>query len=134
MRELAPTEARTMTAEEAARARAAIERRYLSCEDPHPPEALCGLMATKHWTAEGVAQMKRELCDGLTRAECTSALADLWGKSLEKRYPRANIAAVAENCRRHPEWCDTMTRTEILWLKLHNLAVYAEAVGMGVEP
>ena len=121
------------TDDEAARLRAAMDRRYPNCADPRPRGALCGLMQPGFWS-ESAMQRFADLCnrEGKDTDQCADEVRAIWQDSLRARYPRADPAAVRNACAR--SGCTTPRQVEVMWFTEHNRGVDRELRALGVEP
>lgn len=106
-----------------ANADAAREKRYESCEEPHPPDAHCGLISPAFFNPARLDLFDQERCVGLSAEACRSALIHEWLVRLKERYPRANEDRIAAVCETSETACQDASDVERLWLASHNGAV-----------
>jgi hypothetical protein len=112
-----------------ARALTAREKRYATCDEPRPPEALCGTISGSFWNDSNVTRAITVDCHGVADANCTMFLVDRWFRLLGDRYPGADMGEIRDYCAAHSAECEEPLAFELVWLRSHNHQVDLVAQG-----
>lgn len=98
-------------------------RRYQTCEEPHPAESVCGLLADFYWDEQQVLRYIESSCPGSqVGVVCWAQFRLRWYTELFKRYARANLRANPDvAC--GPGACPSPWREELQMLGDHNADV-----------
>jgi hypothetical protein len=99
------------------------------CQVPPKPGKDCGLLADR-LTDALIVDYIREHCHGDPSSPVTPECRHMFRVSffnlLEKRYDRANQLDVQHACQSNPDQCGPLEGVELLFLRSHNDAVFAD--------